>query len=408
MEYIVDKFIRYAKIETTSDPDSEKNPSTEVQFDLAKVLAEELKAMGMTEVEVTDKCYVYASLPANIDKDIPVVGFIAHMDTAPDFSGRNVNPRIVEKYDGGDIALNAKITLSPQDFPDLLDYIGEDIMVTDGNTLLGADDKAGVTAIMSAMEYLLAHPEVKHGKIRVAFTPDEEIGRGADHFAVEKFGAAFAYTVDGGARGELEYESFNAADAIVTIQGKSVHPGSAKNKMINASNVAFEFHNLLPAAERPEHTEGREGFIMLHHIKGGIDQAEIRYIIRDHSAEKFAARKEMIKQAAAFINYKYDGRLNLEIKDSYYNMREKIEPVMWIVDLAKAAIEAEGLVPKIQPIRGGTDGSRLSYMGLPCPNIFAGGHYFHGRYEFLPIKSLEQARDVVLRIIQMLVEKADQ
>ena len=279
------------------------------------------------------------------------------------------------------------------------------MIVTDGNTLLGADDKAGVAEIMSALEYLTEHPEIKHGKLRIGFTPDEEVGRGADHFDVAKFGADFAYTMDGGARGELEYESFHAADAIVTITGKSVHPGAAKNKMINAANLACEFHALLPAAERPEHTEGREGFFMLHDIRGGIERAEMRYLIRDHSRELFAKRKEVMQQAADYLNQKYDGRIQLEIKDSYYNMREKIEPVMWIVDLAKAAIEAEGMTPLIQPIRGGTDGSRLSYMGLPCPNIFAGGLNFHGRYEYLPVKSLEKGRDVILRLVRLLTER---
>lgn len=405
MENIVSKFIRYAKVETTSDPFSEASPTTARQFDLAKMLVKELEEIGLTEIELTDQCYIYATLPANTDKDVAVMGLIAHMDTAPDFSGKNVNPRIVENYDGKDIALNEEIVLSPKEFPELLDYVGEDIIVTDGNTLLGADDKAGITEIMSAMEYLVAHPEIKHGKIRVGFTPDEEVGKGADHFDVEKFGAAFAYTMDGGARGELEYESFNAAEAVIRIQGKSVHPGSAKNKMINAANVAFEFHNLLPVAERPEHTEGREGFFMLHHVKAGIESAELRYIIRDHSAQIFADRKKRIEDAVAYMNTKYEGRVTLEITDSYYNMREKIEPMMWIVDLAQAAIEAEGMQARISPIRGGTDGSRLSYMGLPCPNIFAGGMNFHGRYEYLPVKSLEKARDVIVRLVQLLNDR---
>ena len=405
MENIVDRFIRYAKIETTSDYYSDTTPTTAVQFDLAKQLVKELTEMGLTEIELTEQCYVYATLPANTDRPLPVMGLIAHMDTAPDCSGKNVSPRIVENYDGKAIALNASVSLDPKEFPDLLDYVGEDLIVTDGNTLLGADDKAGVAEIMAAMEYLTEHPELKHGKIRIGFTPDEEVGKGADHFDVEKFGADFAYTMDGGAIGELEYESFHAADAFVKITGKSVHPGSAKNKMINAANVACEFHNLLPVAERPEHTEGREGFFMLHDLRGEIEQAEMRYLIRDHSRERFAQRKEVMQQAADYLNQKYNGRIQLEMKDSYYNMREKIEPVMWIVDLAKAAIEAEGMTPVIQPIRGGTDGSRLSYMGLPCPNIFAGGLNFHGRYEYLPIKSLEKGRDVILRLIQLAAER---
>ena len=405
MENIVDKFIRYAKIETTSDFYSEASPTTAVQFDLAKQLVKELTEMGLTEIELTEQCYVYATLPANTDRELPVMGLIAHMDTAPDCSGKGVSPRIVENYDGKVIALNSSVSLDPREFPELLDYVGETLIVTDGNTLLGADDKAGVAEIMSALEYLTEHPEIKHGKIRIGFTPDEEVGKGADHFDVAKFGADFAYTMDGGARGELEYESFHAADAFVRIAGKSVHPGSAKNKMINAANVACEFHALLPAAERPEHTEGREGFFMLHDIRGGIERAEMRYLIRDHSRELFAKRKEVMQQAADYLNQKYDGRIQLEIKDSYYNMREKIEPVMWIVDLAKAAIEAEGMTPLIQPIRGGTDGSRLSYMGLPCPNIFAGGLNFHGRYEYLPVKSLEKGRDVILRLVRLLTER---
>ncbi len=405
MENIVNRFIRYAKMETTSDFYSETSPTTAVQFDLARQLVKELTEMGLTEIELTDQCYVYATLPANTDKPMPVMGLIAHMDTAPDCSGKGVSPRIVENYDGQTIALNASISLDPREFPELLDYVGEALIVTDGNTLLGADDKAGVAEIMSALEYLTEHPEIKHGKLRIGFTPDEEVGRGADHFDVAKFGADFAYTMDGGARGELEYESFHAADAIVTITGKSVHPGAAKNKMINAANLACEFHALLPAAERPEHTEGREGFFMLHDIRGGIERAEMRYLIRDHSRELFAKRKEVMQQAADYLNQKYDGRIQLEIKDSYYNMREKIEPVMWIVDLAKAAIEAEGMTPLIQPIRGGTDGSRLSYMGLPCPNIFAGGLNFHGRYEYLPVKSLEKGRDVILRLVRLLTER---
>lgn len=405
MENIVDRFIRYAKIETTSDYYSDTTPTTAVQFDLAKQLVKELTEMGLTEIELTEQCYVYATLPANTDRPLPVMGLIAHMDTAPDCSGKNVSPRIVENYDGKAIALNASVSLDSKEFPELLDYIGEALIVTDGNTLLGADDKAGVAEIMAAMEYLTEHPELKHGKIRIGFTPDEEVGKGADHFDVKKFGADFAYTMDGGARGELEYESFHAADAFVKIAGKSVHPGSAKNKMINAANVACEFHNLLPVAERPEHTEGREGFFMLHDLRGGIEQAEMRYLIRDHSRERFAQRKEVMQQAADYLNQKYNGRIQLKMKDSYYNMREKIEPVMWIVDLAKAAIEAEGMTPVIQPIRGGTDGSRLSYMGLPCPNIFAGGLNCHGRYEYLPVKSLEKGRDVILRLIQLAAER---
>ena len=403
---IVDRFINYAKIDTQSDENNTETPSTKKQFDLARLVEQEMKDIGLEDVSLDDKCYLMGTLPSNIDKEVPTIGFVAHFDTSPDMSGKDVKPRIVENYDGKDIVLNEKeqIILSPKDFPEVLDYAGEDIIVTDGTTLLGADDKAGIAAIMNAMQYLTDHPEIKHGKIRIGFTPDEEIGRGADHFDVDKFGAEWAYTIDGSHRGELEFENFNAASAKISIQGRNVHPGYSKNKMINALHIASEFVELLPVNERPEYTSGYEGFFHLMGMNGTVDEASVSYIIRDHDHELFERRKEQMKQAVDFLNTKYPNTLKLEMKDQYYNMREKVEPVKHIVDLAFKAMKSIGIDPLVKPIRGGTDGARLSYMGLPCPNIFAGGINFHGRYEFLPIKSLEKASEVVVKIAEMVAE----
>ena len=404
---IVDRFINYAKIDTQSDENNTETPSTKKQFNLARLIEQEMKDMGLEDISLDDKCYLMATLPANTDKDLPTIGFISHFDTSPDMSGENVNPRIVENYDGKDIILNKSenIVMSPKDFPELLDYKGEDLIVTDGTTLLGADDKAGIAEIMNAMQYLIDHPEIKHGKIRIGFTPDEEIGRGADHFDVEKFGADWAYTMDGSVMGELEYENFNAASAKIAIQGRNVHPGYAKNKMINALHVANELVALLPVSERPEFTTGYEGFFHLIEMSGSVDEASVSYIIRDHDRDFFERRKVQMQQAVDFLNTKYPGVLKLEMRDQYFNMREKVEPVKHIVDLAFKAMEALDIKPIVKPIRGGTDGARLSYMGLPCPNIFAGGVNFHGRFEFLPIKSLEKASEVVVKIAQLLAEE---
>ena len=405
---IVDRFIKYAKIDTESDENNSETPSTKKQFDLARVVEQEMKEMGLEDISLDDKCYLMATLPANCDKDLPTIGFIAHFDTSPDMSGKNVNPQIVEDYDGKDILLNKEenIVMSPNDFPELLDYVGEDLIVTDGTTLLGADDKAGIAEIMNAMQYLIDHPEIKHGKIRIGFTPDEEIGRGADHFDVEKFGAEWAYTMDGSVLGELEYENFNAAAAKIAIQGRNVHPGYAKDKMINALHVANELVGMLPVNERPEYTTGYEGFFHLIEMSGSVDEASVAYIIRDHDHDLFERRKEQMQQAVDFLNTKYPGVLKLEMRDQYYNMREKVEPVKHIVDLAFRSMEALDIKPIVKPIRGGTDGARLSYMGLPCPNVFAGGVNFHGRFEFLPIKSLEKASEVVVKIAQLLAEES--
>ena len=405
---IIDRFIKYAKIDTQSDESSNETPSTKKQFDLARIVEQEMKEMGLEDVSLDDKCYLMATLPANCDKDLPTIGFVAHFDTSPDMSGNNVNPQIVENYDGKDILLNKEenIVMSPNDFPEMLDYKGEDLIVTDGTTLLGADDKAGIAEIMHAMQYLIDHPEIKHGKIRIGITPDEEIGRGADHFDVEKFGAEWAYTMDGSVLGELEYENFNAAVAKVSIQGRNVHPGYAKNKMINALHVANELVDIIPVNERPEYTSGYEGFFHLIEMTGTVDEASISYIIRDHDHKLFERRKEQMQQAVDYLNTKYPDVLKLEMRDQYYNMREKVEPVKHIVDLAFRAMEALDIEPIVKPIRGGTDGARLSYMGLPCPNIFAGGVNFHGRFEFLPIKSLEKASDVVVKIAELVAEEA--
>lgn len=401
MKNIVDRFIKYAMIDTESDPSSETTPSTPKQYTFAEKLAEELMQIGLEEVSLDENGYLMATLPSNIEKDVPVIGFISHMDTSCDLTGANVKPRIVTNYDGKDITLNQdqNIILKVTDFPEIKNYIGQDIIVTDGTTLLGADDKAGITAIVSAMEYLINHPEIKHGKIRIGFTPDEEIGRGAHKFDVAKFGAQWAYTIDGGEIGELEYENFNAAAATITVTGRNVHPGYAKNKMINSTTIARELADRLPQNEVPEQTTGYEGFFHLMSFNGSIEQTKLVYIIRDHDRELFEDRKKLIETIVNDLNLKYNGAIKLEMKDQYYNMREKVEPIMHIVDLAKEAMIEEGITPKIKPIRGGTDGSQLSYMGLPCPNIFTGGHNFHGRFEYLPINSMLKATDTVKRII---------
>lgn len=404
MTSVKDRFITYVKINTQSNPNSETCPSTPAQFDLARHLEKELLAMGLEDVSLDENCYVMATLPANTQKPIPVIGFIAHLDTSPDMSGMNVNPQIIEHFDGGEILLNREldVRLTPADFPELQKYIGEELITTDGTTLLGADDKAGVAAIMSAMEYYVTHPEVTHGKIRIGFTPDEEIGRGADKFDVQKFGAEYAYTIDGGEIGELEYETFNAAQARVTIHGRNVHPGVAKHKMVNAVLLAMEFNAMLPVNERPEFTAGTDGFVHLMGINGTVEETKMVYIIRDHQRELVEKRKEYMRDAAELLNKRHGaGRVVVEIKDQYYNMREKIEPVYHIVESARQAIEELSIKPVIVPVRGGTDGSRLSFMGLPCPNIFTGGLYGHGRYECIPTRSLEKSVEVILKVIEL-------
>lgn len=404
---IVDRFIKYARIDTQSDENSTQIPSTQKQFNLAKEVELELLEMGLLDVSLDNNCYLMATLPANTQKDLPVIGFIAHFDTSPDMSGKNVNPRIVKNYDGKEIILNKakEIVLSPSDFPELLDHIGEDIIVTDGTTLLGADDKAGIAAIMNAIQYLIDHPEIEHGKIRIGFTPDEEIGRGADKFNVTKFGADWAYTIDGSEVGELEYENFNAASAKITVMGRNVHPGYAKGKMVNALHIANELVSLLPENERPEHTVGYEGFYHLISLNGSVEEAKLSYIIRDHDHAKFEARKETMTNAIATLNKKYGDRLTVQMVDQYYNMREKVEPVKHVIDYAYQAMQAVGIKPNVKPIRGGTDGSRLSFMGLPCPNIFAGGMNFHGRYEFLPIPSMKKASEVIVNIAALVAKE---
>ena len=402
-ETLKDRFLRYVKFETRSDEKSETIPSTPTQLEFAKILAKELEEIGMENVYVNDACFVNATLPGNVDKDVPVIGFIAHMDTA-DFNATNVNPKIVENYDGKDIVLNdAKdIVLSVEEFPNLKNYVGKTVITTDGTTLLGADDKAGIVEIVEAMKYLIEHPEIKHGTVKVAFGPDEEIGRGADNFNVEEFGADFAYTMDGGPVGELEYESFNAAGAVFKIKGKSVHPGTAKGKLINASLIAAEIVNSFPADEVPEKTEGYEGFYFLDKINSNCEEAELSYILRDHDREKFEAKKEFAANVAKKINEKYGKELvSVEIKDQYYNMGEIIKDHMNVVEIAKKAMENLGIKPVIEPIRGGTDGSKISFMGLPTPNIFAGGENFHGKYEFVALESMILATDVIVEIVKL-------
>ena len=402
-ETLKDRFLRYVKFETRSDEKSETIPSTPTQLEFAKILAKELEEIGMENVYVNDACFVNATLPGNVDKDVPVIGFIAHMDTA-DFNATNVNPKIVENYDGKDIVLNdAKdIVLSVEEFPNLKNYVGKTVITTDGTTLLGADDKAGIVEIVEAMKYLIEHPEIKHGTVKVAFGPDEEIGRGADNFNVEEFGADFAYTMDGGPVGELEYESFNAAGAVFKIKGKSVHPGTAKGKLINASLIAAEIVNSFPADEVPEKTEGYEGFYFLDKINSNCEEAELSYILRDHDREKFEEKKKFAANVAKKINEKYGKELvSVEIKDQYYNMGEIIKDHMNVVEIAKKAMENLGIKPVIEPIRGGTDGSKISFMGLPTPNIFAGGENFHGKYEFVALESMILATDVIVEIVKL-------
>ncbi len=404
---ILERFLRYVAIDTKSDESSASCPSTKVQFDLLKLLKQELTKMGIADVSLDEKGYLMATIPSNIERVVPAIGFIAHVDTSPDNPGNNVKPQIHRNYQGEVLKLSKEndLVLSPKEFPELLDYIGFDIITTDGTTLLGADDKAGVTEIMAAAEYIMTHPEFKHGPVKIGFTPDEEIGRGVDHFDVQKFGAEYAYTMDGGAIGELEYENFNAAHAKISIQGRNIHPGYAKNKMINAMLVAMEVNAILPVNERPEFTEGYEGFYHIVKMEGTVENASLQYIIRDHDRAKFEKKKEFIKSAVAYMNERYDNRITLELRDQYYNMREKVEPVKYIVDYAEEAMIAVGVKPVIVPIRGGTDGSRLSYMGLPCPNIFAGGHNFHGKYEYVPLDSMVKATDVIIKILSLVVDR---
>ena len=407
-EHIIKRFISYVTIDTESDPHSETTPSTEKQWHLANKLAEELKTIGMQNVSIDENAYITATLPSNVDHDVPTIGFIAHFDTSPDFTGANVKPQIHENYLGDDILLNKdkNIVLSPNYFEDLKLYIGQTLITTDGTTLLGADDKAGVCEIVSAMEYLINNPQIKHGKIQVGFTPDEEIGRGAHKFDVEKFGADWAYTMDGSQIGELEYENFNAAAAIIKIKGKMVHPGYAKDKLINSMHIATEFINSLPRMETPEHTEGYQGFFHLHNMKGDVEETILEYIVRDHDRQHFEARKEVMQKLTNELNSQYGAdTITTEIKDQYYNMKEKIEPVMHIVDIAEEAMKQLGIIPLIKAIRGGTDGSQLSYMGLPCPNIFAGGHNFHGRYEYIPVESMIKATEVICKIAELTTNK---
>jgi tripeptide aminopeptidase len=407
MQKIIDRFISYVTIDTQSDPNSNSTPSTEKQWVLANKLTEELEEIGLEDISIDKNSYIMATLPSNIKKEVPTVGFISHFDTSPDFSGTYVKPRLINNYDGKDIVLNKdnNIVLSPDYFDDLLLYKGQTLIVTDGTTLLGADDKAGITEIITAMEYLIQHPEIKHGPIRIGFTPDEEIGRGAHKFDVKKFNADWAYTVDGSQVGELEYENFNAAGAKITAIGKSVHPGYAKGKMVNAIGLMNELMNLLPKKEVPEHTEGREGFFHINQLRGEIEKAELELIIRDHDRSLFEKRKKLLENSVNELNEKHGDCFSLEIKDQYFNMREKIEPVFHVVEIAKEAMETLDIEPIIKPIRGGTDGSQLSFMELPCPNIFAGGHNFHGKYEYVPVESMQKAVDVIVKICEIVASK---
>ena len=412
MQHIIDRFISYVTVDTESDASSDTTPSTAKQWDLANQLVNELKAIGLTEVTIDENAYIMATLASNVDHDVPVIGFISHFDTTPDFTGANVKPQIVPNYDGGDIVLNKElnIILSPNYFSDLLQYKGQTLITTDGTTLLGADDKAGITEIVTAMEFLVQNPQIKHGKIRIGFTPDEEIGRGAHKFDVAKFGAEWAYTMDGSQIGELEYENFNAAGAKITFKGKSVHPGYAKGKMINSMLIAHKFISKLPKEEVPERTRGYEGFFHVHHIKGEIEETVLELIIRDHDKRKFEKRKELLHKITKKINKKFakqfgEDIVTTEIKDQYYNMKEKVEPVIHIVDIAEQAMKELGIKPLIKPIRGGTDGCQLSYKGLPCPNIFAGGHNFHGKYEYVPVESMQKAVEVIVKIAEITALK---
>lgn len=407
---LVERFLRYVKIDTQSDDTvTDIFPSTEKQLVLSNLLVSELKQLGINDVTIDKHGYVMATIPANTTKKVPVIGFLAHVDTAPDMPGKDVNPRFVENYDGGDIILSKELNviLSPADFPELKNYIGQTLIVTDGTTLLGADDKAGVAEIMTAAEYIINTPGLKHGEIKIGFTVDEEVGRGVDHFDVKRFGADYAYTMDGGAIGELEFENFNAAGAKITIQGRNIHPGYAKDKMLNAILIAQEFNSMLPASERPEHTQDYEGFYHLIKIDGSVEKSVFQYIIRDHCRQKFEARKSTMVQIADYLNQKYGaGVVTLDINDQYYNMREKVEPVYHVVETAIEAMEQVGVKPVVKPIRGGTDGARLSYMGLPCPNIFGGGENFHGKHEFVPVESMVKASDVIVKIVELFEKKA--
>ncbi len=406
---IMNRFISYAQVDTQSDENSETCPSTPGQLVLAQMLVDELKAIGMQEVTMDSNGYVMATLPSNTDKEIPTIGFLAHMDTATDFTSADVKPQVIENYNGQDIVLNEalNIVLSPREFPELAGYKGHTLITTDGTTLLGADDKAGIAEIMTAMAYLIRHPELKHGKVRVAFTPDEEIGRGPDKFDVSAFDAVYAYTMDGGPLGGIEYESFNAASATITCKGKNVHPGSAKGKMVNAAKIAMELHGKLPVDEAPEETEGYEGFYHLSSIQGDVEQTQLRYLIRDHDRNRFQERKSELARIVEELQKKYgEKRIELEIKDEYFNMREKIEPVMEVVDIAKQALENLGIVPIIQPIRGGTDGSQLSYMGLPTPNIFTGGENYHGRFEYVSVDNMVKAVNTIIEIVKLYEQRS--
>ena len=403
---LTDRFLKYVKFDTQSDELTNLTPSTPGQYKFAQALEKELHELGLEDISLDENGYLMATLPANTDREVPTVGFIAHLDTSPDLSGHNVNPRIVNAYDGGDITLNADndVVLSPSEFPELLHYVGQDLIVTDGTTLLGADDKAGIAEIISAVEYLKAHPEIEHGKIRIAFNPDEEIGQGAHKFDVDRFGADWAYTMDGGEVGELEYENFNTAVANVTFKGRNVHPGYAKHKMVNSIRIANQFILMLPRWETPEHTEGYEGFYHLVKIEGDVEKTTLTYIIRDHDRDRFERRKRELEHLTRKTNNEFPGCATIEIRDQYFNMREKIEPVMHIITIAEKAMELAGVKPKVQPIRGGTDGAQLSFKGLPCPNIFAGGLNFHGRYEFVPIPSMEKAEKTIVEIARLVAQ----
>lgn len=404
---IIERLTTYVRVDTQSNEESITCPSTPGQLVLANMLVDELKAIGMQEVTIDKNGYVMATLPANTNKDVPTIGFLAHVDTATDFTGTNVKPQLVENYDGGDIPLNENVVLSPKDFPSLNQYKGHTLVTTDGTTLLGADNKAGIAEIMTAMEYLIKHPEIKHGKVRVAFTPDEEIGRGPHKFDVAQFNAKYAYTMDGGPLGELEYESFNAAGVKITIKGNNIHPGTAKGKMVNSAKIAMEFNRLLPAEEAPEYTEGYEGFYHLSSIEGDVEQTKLSYIIRDFDKDNFNARKAKVKEIVEELRSQYgQDKILLEMNDQYYNMKEKIEPVMHIVDIAYEAMEKLDITPVIKPIRGGTDGSQLSYMGLPTPNIFTGGENYHGKFEYISVDNMVKATNVMIEIIRLYEEKA--
>ncbi len=405
MEKLLDKFLRYVSVETTSDPESETQPSSMRQFDLLKMLQKELQEMGI-KADLDEYGYVMATIPSNVEKEIPAIGFIAHVDTAPDASGKDIKPQIIENYGGGDILLNAEkeLYLKVSEFPEMLQYVGKTMITTDGTTLLGADDKGGLAAIMYAAQYMMEHPEFKHGEIKIGFTPDEEIGRGVAKFDVKKFGARYAYTIDGGEIGELEYENFNAAAAKIHIQGSNIHPGYGKDKMVNSMLIAMELNEMLPVEQRPAYTQGYEGFFHLTDITGTVEETTMSYIIRDHDRAKFEAKKELITAIVDFLNKKYGDIVTLELKHQYYNMRQEVEPHYFIVEKAIKAIKMAGIKPKVQPIRGGTDGANLSFMGLPCPNIFAGGHNFHGKWEYVPLESMEKASEVILNIVKLFAE----